>query len=113
MGKFDKSVASDMVTEYHLVSAPQVEKGPRAFWPHFGFFYKALATKISVYYCDVPCNTPVKIIDEGEVQPIGNPISEDMEWKYVSKNLSTLTQFTDMWAASTEETWQVKVFFFL
>ena len=105
-GEFDASLASAASSmEYHLVSAVQVENGKRLLWPHFGFFYKAVATKISVYFYDL--TTATKIIDEGIVNPIGNSISKEKEWKYVSKNLSTLTQFTNMWSANTEKSWQV------
>lgn len=105
-GKFDESLASEASSmEYQLVSPVQVEHGKRLLWPHFGFFYKAVATKISVYFYDL--TTATKIFDGGIVNPIGNSISKEIEWKYLSKNLSTLTQFTDMWNANTEKSWQV------
>ena len=111
-GKFDESLATGTPKsmEYHLVSSVQKENGPRLLWPHFGLFYKAIATKISVYFYDLATSTKVKIIDVdsgGIVNSIGNSISKEMEWKYLSKNLSTLTQFTDMWSANTEKLWQV------
>ena len=109
MGKFDDDLASgDSSMEYHLVSAVQLENGPRQFWPHFGFFYKAIATKVEVYFYDISSSALVKIMDEGLVDEISNTVSKASDWKYLSKNLSTITQFTDMWNTNTEKSWKVR-----
>ena len=92
MGKYDHSLGGSPM-EYHLVSEVQIEKGPRLFWPHFGFFYKAIATKIEVYVHEIPSGFLIKIMDEGLVNEINNPISQVSDWKYLSKNLSTITKF--------------------
>ena len=108
MGKFDDALAEGGSSmEYHLVSAVQLEKGPRLLWPHFGFFYKAIATKVEVYFYDIANSALVPIMDEGLVNEVSNPISKDSDWKYLSKNLSTITQFTDMWNTDTETSWKV------
>ena len=107
MGKYVPSV-SNSPTEYHLVSAIQIEQGPRLFWPHFGFFYKAIATKVEVYFYDISSSALVKIMDEGLVNEISNTVSKASDWKYLSKNLSTITQFTDMWNTNTDKSWKVR-----
>ena len=108
MGKFDEELAGvSSSMEYHLVSAVQLEKGRRQFWPHFGFFYKAIATKVEVYFYDITSAALVKIMDEGLVNDVNNPISKASDWKYLSKNLSTITEFTDMWKTDTEKSWKV------
>ena len=108
VGKFDGSLAPSPGTNmvYQLTSAVQVENGARLFWPHFGFFYKAVATKISVYLYDLATSSEVKIIDEGIVNPIGNTVSSETEWKYISKNLSTVAELTSMWNSGSEKLWQ-------
>ena len=107
-GKYDAVLANaNNMVEYHLVSAVQYENGRRMFWHHFGFFYKAVATKISVHMYDLSSSSLHPVIDLGVVNPLGNEISEDMDWMYVSKNLSTMTEFTDMWDANTDKLWQV------
>ena len=111
VGKFDESLAGGKNSmEYHLVSEVQVEKGKRLFWPYFGFFYKAIATKISVWFYDLSASPPTKteIINEGIVNPMGNSVSNELEWKYVSRNLSTVTQYENMVTANTEKSWQVE-----
>ena len=75
--------------------------------PHFGFFYKAVATKITVYLYDIAANSEVKIIDEGIVNPIGNTISTELEWRYVSKNLSLVAEYISTVNAGSEKMWQV------
>ena len=108
MGKYDSALANGNAwMEYQLISSIQVEKGRRMFWPHFGFFYKAVATKISVLMCDESCSSVSSVIDLGLVNPVDNKISNDMDWKYVSKNLSEMTEFTTMWDANTAKSWQV------
>lgn len=106
MGKYDDSLGGSPM-EYHLVSEVQIEKGPRLFWPHFGFFYKAIATKIEVYFYDLSTGFLTEILNEGLVNEINNPISQVSDWKYISKNLSTETKFKNMWDADTEKSWQV------
>ena len=106
-GKYDAVLANgNGWMEYHLASAIQYENGPRMYWPHFGFFYKAAATKISVHMWDLSSRSLHPVIDLGLVNPLDNEISEDMDWMYVSKNLSTMTEFTDMWDANTDKLWQ-------
>ena len=107
MGKYDAALTSGSWMEYQLVSSVQVENGRRMFWPHFGFFYKAVATKISVHMYDLSSASLHTVVDLGLVNPVGNAISKDTDWKYLSKNLSALTEFTSMWDANTEKLWQV------
>ena len=110
MGKYDSALANGNAwMEYQLISSLQVEKGRRMFWPHFGFFYKAVATKISVLIKELDgSSSPLhSVIDLGIVNPVDNKISNDMDWKYVSKNLSEMTEFTTMWDANTAKSWQV------
>ena len=108
MGKYDAVLANgNEWMEYHLVSAVQYENGRRMFWPHFGFFYKAAATKISVHMYDISSTSLHSVIDLGVVNPLGNEISDDMDWMYVSKNLSTIDEFITMWDANTDKLWQV------
>ena len=108
MGKYDSALANGNAwMEYQLISSIQVEKGRRMFWPHFGFFYKAIATKISVHMFDLDSQSLHSVIDLGFVNPVDNTISNDMDWKYVSKNLSELTEFTTMWDTNSPKLWQV------
>ena len=108
MGKYDAVLANGKDwMEYQLVSSVQYENGRRMFWPHFGFFYKAAATKISVHMYDLSSQSLHPVIDLGVVNPLDNEISEDMDWMYVSKNFSTITEFIDMWDANTDKLWQV------
>ena len=95
------------------MSAVQVEKGRRLFWPHFGFFYKAVATKISAFLYDLSTGSETKIIEsDGIINPTTNTISSGMvEWKYISKNLSDVTKLKDMWNSTTENLWQVLIRF--
>ena len=108
MGKYDTALANgNSWMEYQLVSSIQIEKGRRMFWPHFGFFYKAIATKISVHMFDLNSQSLHSVIDLGLVNPVDNTISNDMDWKYVSKNLSELTEFTTMWDDGGPRLWRV------
>ena len=108
MGKYDAVLANgNNWMEYQLVSAVQYENGRRMFWPHFGFFYKAAATKISVHMYDLSSSSLHNIIDLGVVNPLNNEISEEMDWMYVSKNLSTIDEFDTLWNANTDKLWQV------
>ena len=110
MGKYDSALANGNAwMEYQLISSEQVEKGRRMFWPHFGFFYKAVNTKISVLMFELGSSSPPlhSVIDLGLVNPVDNKISNDIDWKYVSKNLSELTEFTTMWDTNSPKLWQV------
>lgn len=111
-GVFDDSLANGAsMMEFSLVSSVQIENGPRKLWPHFGFFYKAVATKIAAYGYDESTGAKIKIVDLGVVNPIGNSITKDAGWKYISKNLSTIPDFVQMGKANSEKSWRVKTFF--
>ena len=53
----DILVGSAANTNYALVSAIQVEEGPRLFDTTFGFFYKAKNTNIKVIFVETASNT--------------------------------------------------------
>ena len=111
-GVFDDSLANGAsMMEFSLVSSVQIENGPRKLWPHFGFFYKAVATKISAYGYAESTGAKIKIVDLGVVNPIGNSITKDAGWKYISKNLSTIPDFVQMGKANLEKSWRVNIIF--
>ena len=112
-GVFDDLLANGAsMMEFILVSSVQIENGPRKLWPHFGFFYKAVATKISAYGYAESTGAKIKIVDLGVVNPIGNSITKDAGWRYISKNLSTIPDFVQMGKANSEKAWRVNMFFF-
>ena len=95
--------------EFHLATSIQVENGPRLFYPHFGFFYRALSTNVSVYLYDVVSGSKTRIVTQNI-----SANSADKEWVYMNKNLSDIPKFKDMWnAAGTEQMWQVRTNIFI
>ena len=54
-------VGSDSNTNYALVSAIQVEEGPRLFYPHLGFYYKATNTRLKVILIEIASGTKTEI----------------------------------------------------
>ena len=97
-------------TNYALLSAAQVEEGPRLLSPHFGFFYKAKNTKIKVILVEKPSTQHVILnILENE---LNNEIERKPEWKYYGKNLSDVTFLSTAWSGNTRVEWQVCFIFF-
>ena len=92
-------------TNYALLSAAQVEEGPRLIPPHFGFFYKAKNTRIKVIFVEKPSTQHVIMnILENE---LNNEIEREPEWKYYGKNLSDVTFLSTAWSGNTRVEWQV------
>ena len=54
-------VGSDSNTNYALVSAIQVEEGPRLFYPHLGFYFKAANTRLKVILVETASGTKHEI----------------------------------------------------
>ena len=83
---------ADPNTMYALMSAIQVEKGPRLFYPQFGFFYKAKNTRVKVLFHDQSASPPqthtiYNVLENEE----SNDVSRQLEWKYFAKNLSDIS----------------------
>ena len=93
---------------YALVSAIQVEEGPRLFNPHFGFFYKPKNTRVKVIFVEKASGTQHVIMNVLE-NPLGNEIDREMEWKYFSKNLSDVSFLSTAWKGNSKLAWQVIV----
>ena len=93
-------------TNYALVSAIQLEEGPRLFDTTFGFFYKAKNTNIKVVFVEKASNTQHVQFDMLE-NPPNNEIDTTSSWKYFSKNLSDVSFLTTAWGANTKLEWQV------
>ena len=93
-------------TNYAIVSAVQVEHGPRLFYPHFGFFYKAKNTRVKVKFVEKASGTKHDIMTVLE-NPLNNNIERDLEWKYFSQNLSDVSFLTAAWNGNTKIEWQV------
>ena len=89
-----------------MVSAIQVEEGPRLFDTTFGFFYKAKNTNIKVVFVEKASNTQHVQFDMLE-NPLNNEIDTTSSWKYFSKNLSDVSFLTTAWSANTKLEWQV------
>ena len=89
-----------------MVSAIQVEEGPRLFDTTFGFFYKAKNTNIKVVFVEKASNTQHVQFDMLE-NPPNNEIDTTSSWKYFSKNLSDVSFLTTAWSANTKLEWQV------
>ena len=102
----DILVGSASNTNYALVSAIQVEEGPRLFDPYFGFFYKAKNTRIKVIFVETASKTQHVQFDSLENTP-NNEIDTESSWKYFSKNLSDVSFLTTAWGGSTRLEWQV------
>ena len=109
MGKFDESLAPPPATNmvYQLVSAVQVESGPRLFWPHFGFFYKAKNTKVKVIFLEKSSGTQHNVLDI-MVNELNNEIERESEWKYFSKNISEISFISTAWSGTSDVEWQVR-----
>ena len=94
----DILVGATANTNYGLVSAIQVEEGPRLFYPHFGFFYKAKNTNVKVIFAETASGTK---------HEIKNSLENDFYWKSFSKNLSDVSFLNTAWGGSTKLEWQV------
>ena len=91
-------VGANENTNYGLVSAIQVEEGPRLFYPHFGFFYKARNTRVKVIFAETVSGTKHEIT---------NSVENDYYWKTFSKNLSDVSFLSTAWGGSTKLEWRV------
>ena len=94
---------------YGLVSAIQVEEGPRLFHPHFGFYYKALNTRVKVIFVETSSGTQHEIMNS-LVNAFDNEIERIMEWRHFSQNLSDVSFLSTAWSGNTKIEWQVKHF---
>ena len=87
--------------KYSLSSPIQREEGPRMFYPHFGFAYKAVNTNVKV----ILRSSAFKIVDFEVTKPLTNT-----DWEYYFKDLST-TPLGTVWAGTSEYFWQIVLLF--
>ena len=94
----DNLVGANENTNYGLVSAIQVEEGPRLFYPHFGFYYKAKNTRVKVIFAETASGTK---------HEIKNSVENAYYWKTFSTNLSDGSFLSTAWGGNAKLEWQV------
>jgi len=79
--------------EYHFVSPLLEENGPRLYYPHFGFAYRAKNTKVKAL-----------ILEDGDPSKkhtMWDLLLDDQDsWNYLGKNLTEVTFLNDLWTAA-------------
>ena len=101
-------VGSDSNTNYALVSAIQVEEGPRLFYPHLGFYYKAANTRLKVILVETASGTKHEI-KNNLLNAHDNELERHEEWRYFTQNLTDVSFLSSAWSGSTRTEWQVHI----
>ena len=101
-------VGSDSNTNYALVSPIQVEQGPRLFYPHLGFYYKAANTRLKVILVETASGTKNEI-KNSLANPHDGEKERHEEWQYFTQNLTDVSFLSSAWSGSTRTEWQVRI----
>lgn len=89
---------------YSLISPSIREFGPRYFYPHFGFNYKAIDATVKVIFVETSSGTQVEALNKAHS-------AVDNNWHYFFKDLSEVTFLQTLWDAGTEGYWQIVLVF--